>query len=707
MSGRRLSKEEKLKVVEFYNEEHSQVEVAKKFSIGLDYVRDIIRQFGKLRSPEENNKFKGVKKREFSKEILEEIFNYYKENSLEKTANKFSISIDLLTRLLRENNLSRSEEDRVSLIAESRRKSTREKYPFEEFEVVSFYLTNSAGDTCSKFHIQDKDLKNILIKNNIKWRTSEEAEELRRQTLLNRYGVEVPLHSPEIVKKKEKTTLEKYGVTNIGARPETKLKREATCLERYGDKIPSRTQLIKDKYASICIEKFGVKSPFCLEEIQNKRKQWALDHYGNISPFSSPEIFKKAKKTMLEKYGAENTLQIPEFRSQQAKSARKSSLEGRFEEFLIQNNFSYIHGYMVEGTPYNHEFDFAIFKEDKLDILVDCDGTYYHGYETDENGKSVNTYIDDYRSQLVPEGVKFLICLEGEEEKSYSEVLKLINIDYNKYIQEVFDWCREVDFPYPKYKSNILNNSYSALLKSDVSNFSMNARYGMKIIDHFHPSIWKANRNGSISPYEAWQKDDLLIKCIKNRIIYKGCNLDRSKVLAGFSINKIAPKVSLFNPNLAKYIVGKYLFNYNIIFDPCSGYSGRMLGVCSLGKRYIGQDINIETVKESKDIIRYFNLDASVECKDLLEDSGDYECLFTCPPYGSKEKWNQEIENKSCDEWIEEILSKYKCKEYIFVVDKTEKYLDYIVEELKNKSHFGSNLEYVIKISRLPSQSNI
>ena len=132
-----------------------------------------------------------------------------------------------------------------------------------------------------------------------------------------------------------------------------------------------------------------------------------------------------------------------------------------------------------------------------------------------------------------------------------------------------------------------------------------------------------------------------------------------------------------------------------------------MLGVCSLGKRYIGQDINSETVEESNNIIKYFNLDASIECKDLLKDSGEYECLFTCSPYGSKEKWNQEIENKSCDEWIEEILSRYKCKEYLFVVDKTEKYLDYIVEELKNKSHFGSNLEYIIKISGPSLQFNI
>lgn len=461
----------------------------------------------------------------------------------------------------------------------------------------------------------------------------------------------------------------------------------------------------KEIYKTEMNKKFSSEKEMRDHFLKVRNENW-IKKYGSLDNLWK-ERQGKIEDTNIKLYGVPHVMSNPKIKHQQAKSARKSSLEGRFEEFLIQNSFSYIHGYMIEGTPYNHEFDFAIFKEDNLDILVDCDGIYYHGYETDENGKSVNTYIDDYRSQLVPEGVKFLICLEGEEEKAYSEVLKLINIDYNKYIQEVFDWCREVEFPYPKYKGNILNNSYGALLKSDVSNFSMNARYGMKIIDHFHPSIWKANRDGSISPYEAWQKDDLLIKCIKNRVIYKGCNLDRSKVLAGFSINKIAPKVSSFNPNLAKYIVGKYLSNYKIIFDPCSGYSGRMLGVCSLGKRYIGQDINPETVKESKSIIKYFNLDASIECKDSLKNSGEYECLFTCPPYGSKEKWNQEIENKSCDEWIEAILSRYKCKEYIFVVDKTEKYLDYMVEELKNTSHFGSNLEYIIKISRLPSQSNI
>lgn len=701
MSGKRLTEIEKLQVLSYYNEGNSQIDVANHFGIGVDYVRSIVKKYGTLRSKEENNKFKGAKKIEFNSENISSIINYYRENSLERTAEKFNVSIDTISRILKENNYKKSNEDKINLIAETRKKATREKYPLDETDIINMYLKGESTQIiCQKYHLQNYDLNKILEYNNIEKRTKEEVTKLRKSTLFNNYGVEVPLHSSEICKKKEKTTMERYGVSNVGALPEIKEKREATCLLKYGDKIPSKTKYVKDKVKQTNLKKFGVEHFLTLPEIQEKKKKSLIKLYGCETPFSNKEVFLKAKQTMLDRYGAENALQLPEFRSKQAKSSKMSKLEKRFEEFLINNKFNYIHRYIIEGTPYNHEFDFAILNDEgNLDILIDCDGYFYHGYISDEDGKKVNTYIDDYRSSLVPEGVKFLICLEGEEENAYKEVLHLININYDQYIQNIFNWCREVEFPYPNYNNNILNHSFNSLYNSDTENFSTNARYGMKIIDHFHPSIWKANKNSYISPYNAWQDDLLLIKSIKNRIIYKGCNLDRSKVLSGFSINKIAPKVSVFNPNLAKYIINKYLSQYEEIFDPCSGYSGRLLGACSLGKKYIGQDINPITVKESNQIINYFNLNAQITCKDLLQDIGEYECLFTCTPYNNKESWNQEIKNKSCDEWIDEILSKYKCKEYIFVVDKTEKYSQYIVEEIENKSHFNKNKEYIIKIS--------
>ena len=63
---------------------------------------------------------------------------------------------------------------------------------------------------------------------------------------------------------------------------------------------------------------------------------------------------------------------------------------------------------------------------------------------------------------------------------------------------------------------------------------------------------------------EAWEDDTLLKKVISNRLIYKN-NVDPSKVLTGFNISKICPRVSIFNPVLAKYIVSNYLSE----FDSC------------------------------------------------------------------------------------------------------------------------------------------
>jgi hypothetical protein len=123
-----------------------------------------------------------------------------------------------------------------------------------------------------------------------------------------------------------------------------------------------------------------------------------------------------------------------------------------------------------------------------------------------------------------------------------------------------------------------------------------------------------------------------------------------------------------------------------------------MLGCCSLGKKYIGQDINEEQVLYSNQIIDFLKLSATVIQKNIFESNGEYDCLFTCSPYGLKEIWNKEETNLSCDEWIDVCLNNFKCKKYLFVVDKTEKYEKNIVGEITNRSHFGSNTEKVVLI---------
>jgi hypothetical protein len=192
---------------------------------------------------------------------------------------------------------------------------------------------------------------------------------------------------------------------------------------------------------------------------------------------------------------------------------------------------------------------------------------------------------------------------------------------------------------------------------------------------------------------------------IKNRIIYVN-TINPKKILQGFNICKIAPKVSVFSPGRAKLLIDRYLSEFNTIFDPFSGFSGRMLGSISLNKNYIGQDISYIHIRESNNIIdflkQYYDLPRiELRIKDIMESNGEYECLFTCSPYRNKEEWcNVNTINKTCDEWIDECLNRFKCKKYLFVVDKTEKYKDNIVDKVSNKSHFSMNRELILLIER-------
>lgn len=262
---------------------------------------------------------------------------------------------------------------------------------------------------------------------------------------------------------------------------------------------------------------------------------------------------------------------------------------------------------------------------------------------------------------------------------------------------EYLNLVMESDFPLDeKYDEKCLQKLKTCTKKE--SNVCMD------LIRVYHPSIWRCNVQGHLAPVDAWNDPESMLKVINNRMKYLNTDiLSPLNIRAGLSISKIAPKVSIFKPALAKYLIQTYLNDYCTIFDPCSGFSGRMLGALSLNKKYIGQDINSITVCESNQLISDLKLSAEIKLKNSLYDYGEYECLFTCPPYADKkgnmiEIWHQDIEPIGEDEWIETCLKNYKCKAYLFVVGNTERYKDSIVETLSNKSHFSNKKEFVIFI---------
>ena len=441
-------------------------------------------------------------------------------------------------------------------------------------------------------------------------------------------------------------------------------------------------------------------NPFQNPEFREKAKKTMLERYGVDHPMHSKEIIDKMNARYKEKTGYDHPSHNPEVRSRAAKSRKNSQFEVRVSELLDQYKVKYIHHYMINNGSYSHEFDFYL---PDYKFLIDCDGQYFHGYLEDPDGGKVIDYYDEDRLALIPDDHIFHVIVEGQEEKDIKYITKILSqLDENifDYEGEMFNWCRSIEFPYPEYSEIRMARDYSSLCRYQSSTYKPAARLGDSLIQHYHKSIYDANVKGYVSPKQAWYDDKLLKKVILNRLIYKN-DVDPFKILRGFNISKICPRVSIFNPVLAKYLIEKYLDKFDTIFDPFSGYSGRLLGTLASYKNYIGQDLNSTAVQESKQILKFLQQEqnASLEVKDIFDSYGSYECLLTCPPYFNKEHYNKEEEIKNCDDWIDEILERFTCKKYVFVVDSVDKYYKYVTEELKSTSHFCTIKEYVVVIN--------
>lgn len=496
------------------------------------------------------------------------------------------------------------------------------------------------------------------------------------------YGYKSSFSNENVQIKAQKSQIDKYGGIGLAAQ-DIKEKARNTNLVKYGAENPlskgttayiKRNKTVKDVY--------GVDNVFQNKNVKEQIAKTNLEKYGVQNPSSSDDIKAKIVKTNLSKYGVESFTQTTDFAKYHKSSyvydgiKFDSSWELIFYIYQVDHNNKIIRNdkkleYEYNGKKHFYFPDFNVngkLYEIKGDHFWKEDGAMQNPFDHSMDG------LFEAKHQCgLKNNVTFIRKIEIIEMENY--IIEKYTNDYLKLFKE------NIDFPF-------INSDFTD--KSD-----------MGVIRHFHKSIYYATKKGKISPFDAWKDKTLVKKAALNRIKYVG-RCKPQDIVQGFTIAWIAPKISVFKPTLAKRLIQKYLDDYSEIFDPFSGFSGRLIGAQNCNKRYIGQDLNIDHVLESNEIIKHKNYsNATCTLQDILTDvPHTYECLFTCPPYGGKEHWNEnndEVE-KSCDEWIDICLEKYKCKKYLFVVDKTEKYKKNIVEVITNKSHFGVNQEFVVLI---------
>lgn len=146
--------------------------------------------------------------------------------------------------------------------------------------------------------------------------SSEMVRVKQKQSLCNRTEIEIK----ETVKHRKQTCLEKYGVEHVSQNDVIKEKAKQTCLDRYGVVSTTLVPEVRAKQEQTCLDKYGLKCALRNKEVNAKVRQTNLERYGVENAMQNKDIQAKAHQTNLERYGVKHPLQYKPFADKSAKA---------------------------------------------------------------------------------------------------------------------------------------------------------------------------------------------------------------------------------------------------------------------------------------------------------------------------------------------------------------------------------------------------
>ena len=180
------------------------------------------------------------------------------------------------------------------------------------------------------------------------WQTRDKtavAKARRKETSLERYGVEDARWSPEAKVQRIQTNSAKYGAVNplsresiifeevqealvgkrVGlmgadnsfAKPEVQEKIREHWQREHGVDNPQQVSEIRAQTKATNLERYGAEEPLSLPERREQIQATNEERYGGPAPSCSPEVVEKARQTNLKRWGVPWTCQDPDVRRRQ------------------------------------------------------------------------------------------------------------------------------------------------------------------------------------------------------------------------------------------------------------------------------------------------------------------------------------------------------------------------------------------------------
>lgn len=169
----------------------------------------------------------------------------------------------------------------------------------------------------------------------------QKAAQVRKQTCLEKYGVEYITQTPQMIQAIHKAAEDR----TTAEREASSQKRKSTNLERYNAEAPLQNDEIKKKAQLTSLQKYGTENPAASEEIKEKIRNVFIEKYG-MNPLSTVEVREKIKETTKEKYGVEYISQNEDVKNKMKESIAKTFIENK-DEIMAQTTSTNLQRYNV------------------------------------------------------------------------------------------------------------------------------------------------------------------------------------------------------------------------------------------------------------------------------------------------------------------------------------------------------------------------
>jgi hypothetical protein len=457
-----------------------------------------------------------------------------------------------------------------------------------------------------------------------------------------------------------------------------------TCSNRNKEKQEKVKQTNLNRYNSI--------TPMLNPDIKKRIEEKNVINFGYKNPFFSKKIQKQAHDTLEKRTGFRTLFKSSEFRKKyNNKTSKKEELVCK--KLNAEPKFVY----------QNYEFDLKVGND-----IIEVDGDFFHPSKLEnltliQIGSSIN---DRKKMDIVNQNKEYSLykihvsdipedfTIDELKQLSYlpnytiTPFQKIITKEYltnyiekkgkdklTKYVDLLLKFIRifHSEFPYQVYNESfddvvnkIKNYDIDLVYNDEIKTFNNRiSSLGNGYLKNEFNSFWNSRFKKSNTPVEIWNNDEIMKRVIAYRI-----GINNSGEVFDFSIKElikgisaIRGTVSFFKPIVASSIYNHYLINHNnpIVFDPCTGFGGRMLGFKSKypNGTYIGIEPNIDTYHELVSLGKKFENVVIYNCK--LEDFNEqinYDIGFTSIPYFDLEEYSNSIIYESFNDWKNTFIKK-------------------------------------------------